>query len=109
LIFFFFFLQRSSLQEKDTIVRLLYNLGSKEEVEQYLSYFSSVDSQRFAVIKVGGAILENEIETLATSLAFLNKVFILLFYFICFIIQLTKNLKGWSFPNCYPWWRSSTQ
>ena len=39
------------------VIQVLNNIGSKREVQQYLSLFSSVSSQQFAVIKVGGAIL----------------------------------------------------
>ncbi|KAI8374230.1 Aspartate/glutamate/uridylate kinase [Radiomyces spectabilis] len=60
--------------EKDTIVKLLYNIGSRKEVEQYLRHFSSVESQKFAVIKVGGAVLTDELETLASALTFLHRV-----------------------------------
>ncbi|CAG8492190.1 31922_t:CDS:2 [Gigaspora margarita] len=60
--------------EKETIIKLLYNIGSKEEAEQYLRQFSSVESQKFAVIKVGGAVISNEIDSLASSLSFLNRV-----------------------------------
>jgi N-acetyl-gamma-glutamyl-phosphate reductase/acetylglutamate kinase len=60
--------------EKETIVKLLYNIGSRKEVEQYLRHFSSVESHQFAVIKVGGAVLTDELSTLASSLTFLNRV-----------------------------------
>ncbi|OBZ87979.1 Protein ARG5,6, mitochondrial [Choanephora cucurbitarum] len=60
--------------EKETITKLLYNIGSRKEVEQYLRHFSSVESQKFAVIKVGGAVLTDELETLASALTFLNRV-----------------------------------
>ncbi|KAJ1923388.1 hypothetical protein IWQ60_005912 [Tieghemiomyces parasiticus] len=60
--------------EKENIVKLLYNIGSRKEVEQYLRHFSSVESQKFAVIKVGGAVLTDELDTLASSLTFLNNV-----------------------------------
>ncbi|KAJ2733427.1 hypothetical protein IW152_003064 [Coemansia sp. BCRC 34962] len=72
--------QRSSYQsgpdssEKETIVKLLYNIGSKKEVEQYLRHFSSVESQKFAVIKVGGAVISDDLATLASALTFLNRV-----------------------------------
>jgi len=55
-------------------VQLLSNIGSKREVQQYLSHFSSVSSQQFAVIKVGGAILTEHLQTLSSALAFLNHV-----------------------------------
>ncbi|KAG0046233.1 hypothetical protein BGZ83_008601 [Gryganskiella cystojenkinii] len=60
--------------EKETITKLLYNIGSRKEVEQYLRHFSSVDSQKFAVIKVGGAVLTDELDTLASAITFLNRV-----------------------------------
>ncbi|TPX47109.1 hypothetical protein SeMB42_g02169 [Synchytrium endobioticum] len=60
--------------EKETIVKLLYNIGSRKEVEQYLRHFSSVESDQFAVIKVGGAVLTDDLDTLASSLTFLNRV-----------------------------------
>ena len=47
----------ASFSTRSTVVQLLSNIGSKREVQQYLSHFSSVSSQQFAVIKVGGAIL----------------------------------------------------
>lgn len=56
------------------MVQLLSNIGSKREVQQYLSHFSSVSSQQFAVIKVGGAIITEHLESLTSALAFLNHV-----------------------------------
>jgi N-acetyl-gamma-glutamyl-phosphate reductase/acetylglutamate kinase len=53
---------------------LLSNIGSKREVQQYLSHFTSVSSQQFAVIKVGGAIITEHLQTLSSALAFLNHV-----------------------------------
>ncbi|KAJ3189451.1 hypothetical protein HDU85_003081 [Gaertneriomyces sp. JEL0708] len=64
----------SPITEKETIIKLLYNIGSRKEVEQYLRHFSSVESHQFAVIKVGGAVLTDDLETLASSLTFLNRV-----------------------------------
>ncbi|HVY49582.1 MAG TPA: acetylglutamate kinase [Minicystis sp.] len=59
---------------QEVIVRLLRNLGSRKEVEQYLKQYASIDSQKFAVIKVGGNILAKELEALASSLTFLQNV-----------------------------------
>jgi len=56
------------------IVQTLSSIGSKREVQQYLSLFTSVSSQRFAVIKVGGAILTDYLDELCSSLAFLYTV-----------------------------------
>ena len=64
----------SSLATRSTVVQLLSNIGSKREVQQYLSHFSSVSSQQFAVIKVGGAIITDYLDVLAPALAFLNHV-----------------------------------
>ena len=64
----------SPLSTRSTVIQLLNNIGSKREVEQYLSHFTSVQSQQFAVIKVGGAIITEHLESLASSLAFLNHV-----------------------------------
>ena len=64
----------SSVSTRTTVVQLLSNIGSKREVQQYLSHFSSVSSQQFAVIKVGGAILTDHLDTLSSALAFLNHV-----------------------------------
>ncbi|KAG8839531.1 hypothetical protein FRC18_010310 [Serendipita sp. 400] len=62
---------------QDTITRLLYSIGTKREVERYLRIFSasSHPSQpaKFAVIKVGGAVLE-QLDELALSLSFLYRV-----------------------------------
>lgn len=62
------------ITEKETIVKLLYNIGSRKEVEQYLQHFSSVESHQFAIIKVGGAVLTDDLDTLASSLTFLHRV-----------------------------------
>lgn len=62
------------MSTRSTVVQLLSNIGSKREVQQYLSHFTSVSSQRFAVIKVGGAIITDHLQSLAFSLAFLNHV-----------------------------------
>ena len=57
---------------QEAIVRLLYSIASKSEVERYLRIFSTAN--KFAVLKIGGAILTNELEELALSLSFLNRV-----------------------------------
>ena len=61
-------------ETRSTIVRLLSNMGSAKEIQQYLKRFSQVDAARFAVVKVGGAILRDELEALVSSLAFLQQV-----------------------------------
>ncbi|KAL9108012.1 MAG: hypothetical protein Q9227_007117 [Pyrenula ochraceoflavens] len=64
----------SNSATRSTVIQLLSNIGSKREVQQYLSHFSSVSSQQFAVIKVGGAILTEHLQTLSSALAFLNHI-----------------------------------
>ena len=59
---------------RPTIVRLLSNLASAKEIQQYLKRFSQLDAARFAVVKVGGAILRDELDALVSSLAFLQQV-----------------------------------
>ncbi|GHA73597.1 acetylglutamate kinase [Cognatilysobacter bugurensis] len=61
-------------QTRQTIVRLLSSMGSAKEITQYLKRFSQLDAARFAVVKVGGAVLRDDLEALASSLAFLQDV-----------------------------------
>jgi acetylglutamate kinase len=59
---------------RPTIVRLLSAMASAREIQLYLKRFSQLDADRFAVVKVGGAILRDELEALVSSLAFLQQV-----------------------------------
>lgn len=59
---------------RDTIVDLLQNFGSKKEIDQYLRAFLGAEASRFAVIKVGGGLLLDEMDELASTLAFLSKI-----------------------------------
>lgn len=59
---------------RSTVIQLLNNISTKREVEQYLKYFTSVSQQQFAVIKVGGAIISDNLQELASCLAFLYHV-----------------------------------
>jgi len=59
---------------RNTIVRLLSNMASAKEIQQYLRRFSKLDAAKFAVVKVGGAVLEDDLESLVSSLAFLQQV-----------------------------------
>jgi acetylglutamate kinase len=61
-------------QLRSTIVRLLSNMGSAKEIQQYLKRFSQLDAARFAVVKVGGAVLRDDLDNLVSSLAFLQQV-----------------------------------
>jgi acetylglutamate kinase len=62
------------LQTRQTIVRLLSSMASAKEINQYLKRFSQLDAKRFAVVKVGGAVLRDDLEALTSSLAFLQDV-----------------------------------
>ncbi|WP_255483603.1 MULTISPECIES: acetylglutamate kinase [unclassified Rhodanobacter] len=49
-------------------------MGSAKEIQQYLKRFSQLDAKRFAVVKVGGAVLRDELSELTSSLTFLQQV-----------------------------------
>ena len=59
---------------RQTVLELLGQLGSSREARQYLKEFSSVDEIRFAVVKVGGGILRDDLDELASALAFLHRL-----------------------------------
>ena len=52
-------------QTRQTIVRLLSSMGSAKEISQYLKRFSQLDAARFAVVKVGGAVLRDDLDAAA--------------------------------------------
>ena len=64
----------TNVQTRQTIVRLLSSMGSAKEIDQYLRRFSQLDAKKFAVVKVGGAVLRDDLENLVSSLAFLQQV-----------------------------------
>lgn len=59
---------------RSAIVQLLSQMRDGKEIREYLTRFSRLDQERFAVIKVGGAVMEEEMEALSASLAFLQTV-----------------------------------
>jgi acetylglutamate kinase len=61
-------------ETQDVIVKLLTNIGSRKEVEQYLRHYASVDAPKFAVVKVSGSIVDGSLDALASSLTFLQRV-----------------------------------
>lgn len=65
--------QLSNLFIKNTILKLLGAIGSEKEINKYIEKFSS-PKQRFAVIKVGGSVVNNDLENLISSLVFLDQV-----------------------------------
>ena len=64
----------SSKQTRQVILRLLNNLGTQKEVHQYLRRFSELETEKFAVVKIGGETLQKDLDALASSLAFLQQV-----------------------------------
>jgi bifunctional N-acetylglutamate synthase/kinase len=61
-------------ETQDVIARLLTNIGSRKEVEQYLRYYTNADAPKFAVVKVSGALVDRSLDALASSMAFLARV-----------------------------------
>jgi len=61
-------------QTRQTIIRLLSGMASGREVSQYLKRYSQLEAARFAVVKVGGAVLRDDLPALTSSLAFLQDV-----------------------------------
>ncbi|PWE16454.1 acetylglutamate kinase [Marinicauda salina] len=45
-----------------------------KEIREYLTRFSRLDQERFAVVKVGGVVMEDSLDELAAALAFLQSV-----------------------------------
>ncbi|KAL4723963.1 Protein arg-6, mitochondrial [Fusarium chlamydosporum] len=57
---------------REIVAQTINSIGSRREGEQYLKLFTSVESQKFAVIKVSGAILGPEyLDELCRSILFL--------------------------------------
>lgn len=60
---------------REVVIQVLSELGTtSREGQYYLTRYSRTDLLRFAVIKVGGAVLEQKLEALAESLALLRKL-----------------------------------
>ena len=62
-------------ETQDVIVRLLGNIGSRKEVEQYLRHYASVDAPKFAVVKASGAVIEKDLDALDIELPRLTRRF----------------------------------
>jgi len=56
---------------RSVVSQVLSQLGTSREARYYLKQYSSDAELQFAVIKVGGAVLEEHVESLASALAFL--------------------------------------
>ena len=78
---------------KETIIQLLSNLANPKEINQYMKRFVNAGQSHFAVIKVGGAILENDLDNLCSSLAFLERIGLFPIVVHGAGPQLNKNLE----------------
>ena len=63
-----------SSRTRTVVEQLLNTVGSAYDVEQYLKLYSKVDRQQFAVIKVGGEVIQNDLSTISYALTFLQDV-----------------------------------
>ena len=57
---------------RDIVVNLLHNLGGRSEVDRYLSEYA--EGKRCTVVKVGGGLIQDDLEELASALALLHHV-----------------------------------
>ena len=59
---------------RSIVNQVLSQLGASREARYYLKQFSSDGELQFAVIKLGGAVLEEQLQPLAAALAFLRNL-----------------------------------
>ncbi len=59
---------------RSIVNQVLSQLGASREARYYLKQFSSNDSSQFAVIKIGGAVMDEQLGELAAALAFLRNL-----------------------------------
>lgn len=59
---------------KSVVNQVLSQLGASREARYYLKQFCSSDRLQFAVIKIGGAVIDKQLEPLAAALAFLRQL-----------------------------------
>ena len=57
---------------REIVLNLLHNLGGRAEVDRYLREYTG--SGRYAVIKVGGGLIEDDLDELASALVFMHHV-----------------------------------
>ncbi len=57
---------------REIVVNLLHNLGGRAEVDRYLREYTG--GNRFAVVKVGGGVIADDLDELASALVFLHRV-----------------------------------
>lgn len=61
------------MNTREIVVELLSQLGSSREAREYLRKYSD-NSGQFAIIKVGGEVIENDLPRLASAIGFLHHV-----------------------------------
>lgn len=59
---------------REALTELLGQIQDGKEVRAYLNRFGSADRTRFAIFKLGGAVLQEESDTIAASLSLLHTV-----------------------------------
>ncbi len=59
---------------RSIVKQVLSQLGASREARYYLGQFSEGDTMQFAVVKVGGGVIESQLETMASALAFLRNL-----------------------------------
>ncbi len=59
---------------RSVVNQVLSQLGTSREARYYLKQYSRDAEMQFAVIKIGGAVLEEQVEVLAAALAFLRNL-----------------------------------
>lgn len=59
---------------RETIVRLLSSMADGKEIRQYLKLYADPNHKRLAVIKVGGAIIRDNLDVLGSAISFLYSV-----------------------------------
>ncbi|NNF15280.1 MAG: acetylglutamate kinase [Gammaproteobacteria bacterium] len=61
-------------QTRKIIHRLLNTIGSEQEIQQYLKRYADLEAEKFAVVKVGGAVLASQLAAFTSALVFLQRV-----------------------------------
>lgn len=59
---------------RSVVQQVLSQLGASREARHYLGQFSGTDTMRFAVVKVGGGVIEQQLDALASALGFLRNL-----------------------------------
>ena len=62
------------VEVRKVVQQVLGQLGASREARHYLTQFSGTESMRFAVVKVGGGVIAEQLEALTSALAFLRNL-----------------------------------